>query len=131
MVLVQIYINNANNNTYFVVPITGIASVRVLGIQYHDGSASTNRVLQIQSDALYFPYSTQRYYTFMCMPSNICQATINTDMSRDAYHLTDQRFNGKILLNVVQQYSADNSALPATFNCILSLDFEELNMQFK
>lgn len=130
MVFVQVYINNANNGTYFPIPITGKASLRVLGIQYHDGSASANRVLQIQSDNLYFAYSPQRYLTWMCMPTNICQSNISIDMSRDAYHLTDHQFNGQLLLKVVQIFSSDASALPNTFNVILSLDFEMIDLQF-
>jgi len=130
MVLVQIYINAQNNGTYFTVPVTGKASVRVLGVQYHD-SGTTNRVLQLQSDNLYFPYSTQRYLSWMCMPTSITQANVCIDMSRDAYHLTNQLFNGLLYLKVVQQFSQDGSVLPATFNVLLSLDFEFIDEEFK
>jgi len=131
MVFVQIYINNTNNGTYFAIPITGKACLRVLGVQYHDGSTAANRVLQVQSDNLYFAYSPLRYLTFMCMPTTVCQTTQSIDMSRDAYHLTDHQFNGQMYLKIVQTFSSDASALPATFNAIVSLDFEMIDKEFK
>jgi len=131
MVLVQLYISSSNNGTYFAVPVTGKACVRVLGVQYHDGAAASNRVIQIQSDNLYFTYSPQRYLTFMSMPTTVCQTNMSIDMSRDAYHLTDQQFNGQLYIKIVQQFSSDASALPNTFNVLLSLDFEFIDQQYK
>jgi hypothetical protein len=137
MVLVQIYLNASTNGSgnnvsgsYYTIPVTGKACVRVLGVQYHD-SGTTNRVLQLQSDNLYFAYSQQRYLTWMCMPTSITQANVCIDMSRDAYHIKDQQFNGQLFLKIVQTFSQDGTTLPASFNAIVSLDFEFIDMEFK
>ena len=131
MVLVQLYITQANNGTYFAVPITGKACVRVLGVQYSETGNTVDRVIQIQSDNLYFTYSPQRYLTFMSMHGTASQANLSLDMSRDAFHLTDQQFNGQLYIKVVQQYSSDASALPNPFNVLLNLDFEFIDQQYK
>jgi len=125
----QILVNNANNNTYFTLPITGKACVRILSIDYTDGTTA-RRVLQVQSDNLYFAYSPQRFLTFLVAPPTVSQTSMSVDNSRDAYHLTNQQFNGNILINVVQLSSSDASALPASFSCIVSMNFEQIDKQF-
>ena len=132
MVLVQILINASNNNTYFTVPVTGKSSIRVLGLQYCDNGGQTNRVLQLQSDNLYFPYSPQRFLTWMAATSSsACSSIISFDNSRDAYHIKNQLWNGQLLLNVVSLYSSGGSPLPASFQCIVTIEFEEIDMEFK
>jgi hypothetical protein len=65
------------------------------------------------------------------MHGTASQANLSLDMSRDAFHLTDQQFNGQLYIKVVQQYSSDASALPNPFNVLLNLDFEFIDQQYK
>jgi hypothetical protein len=129
MPFTQLLINNDNNNKYFTLPITGKACVRVLSVQYMDGTTA-RRVLQVQSDNLYFAYSPQRFLTVIAAPPTVSQANVSVDVSRDDYHLTDQTFNGNILINVVQLSSSDASSLPASFICLVSLSFDMINKDF-
>jgi len=132
MVLVQLVINNANNGSYFVIPITGKASVRVLGIQYMDNGGNSNRLLQLQSDILYFPYSPQKYITWLsATAASVCQSTVSIDNStKDSFHLVNQQFHGQIQLTVVSLYSS-GAPLPVSFYCVVTLSFEEIDMEFK
>lgn len=129
MAFAQLLINSTNNNTYFTIPITGKACMRVLSVQYMDGTTA-RRVLQLQSDNLYFAYSPQKFLTFMATPPTVSQANVSVDVSRDGYHLTDQAFNGNIQINVAQLSSSDSSALPNTFTCLVTLEFENINKDF-
>ena len=132
MVLVQLIINASNNGTYFVIPITGKASVRILGIEYMDNGGAGNRLLQLQSDILYFPYSPAKFLTWNASTSaSAVNASISIDNSKDAYHLVNQQFHGQIQLTVTSLYSSAGTALPATFYCVVTLNFEEIDMEFK
>ena len=132
MVLAQVLITNANNGTYFTLPITGKCSMRVLSVQYAD-KTPVSRVLQVQSDNLYFPYSPQKYLTWISQSPTSAYSTggLLVDHSCRDYHLKDQTFNGNLLLNVAQLSSSDNSALPNSFQCLLTLDMEQINMEFQ
>jgi len=132
MPLVQIVVNNSNNNTYFATAITGKCSVRVLSVQYTDTSAAI-RVLRLQSDNLIFNYSPQTYLTWMTSNPTKNYGTANQtfDVSRSEYHAKDLVFNGQLLVNIVQQYSSDNSALPAPFYCVITLDVEQIGQEFR
>jgi hypothetical protein len=132
MVLVQLIINNSNNGSYFVIPITGKASLRVTNIQYMDNGGQCNRLLQLQSDILYFPYSPAKYLTWMCHEStSATHATISFDNSKDAYHLVNQQFHGQIQLTVVSLYTSSVAFPLASFYCVVTLNFEEIDMEFK
>lgn len=132
MVLVQVLINNANNGTYFAVPVTGKCCIRVLGVQYQDATA-IGRVLQVQSDNLYFPYSPQRYLTFMTgAPTAATSAGyLQLDVSNKEYHLKDQVLAGQLLLTVVQLSSLSAGALPNSFQCLISLEVEKIDEEFQ
>jgi hypothetical protein len=124
MVLCQFIIDTNNNATDFIVPISGKCSIRVLGIQYHDTAGNgTSRIIQIQSDVLFFPYSPARYLTLMT--SN--NGNVNIDQGHKEYNLY-ATIPGKINLNVVNRATG---AQPANFqHCILTLELEQLNRDF-
>ena len=131
MVLVQILITPAGSSLttssgkFQVVPITGICSIRVLAVSYHDTSAATtNRVIQIVSDNLYFPYSPLRYLTLM---SNVA-GYASIDQSLHDYHLKNQRVNGQLQLQVIDKATGVE---PVGFtNCLITLDIEQIDKEF-
>lgn len=123
MVLVQIIVTAANNNTRFTVPIAGKCSLRVLGIEYGDSEnvGHNSRIIQIQSDMLYFPYSPAKYITFMGHE----RGRMNFDDSQGGFHLTNVDINSGILLNVIDTATG---VAPANFiGLVLSLSIEEIN----
>ena len=124
MVLVQIIVDTNNNNTDFVVPISGKCSIRVLHVQYHDTGANTNSiVVQLQSDVLFFPYSPARFLTVV---SN-SQASMTFDSGYKEYNLY-ATIPGKMHINVVNRATG---AQPANFqHCVLTLECEMLNRDF-
>ena len=125
MVLVQVLINTSNNDTYFVIPISGKCSIRVLNMVYQSTEAATNsRVIQLRSDILYFPYSPLKYITMISNPS----ATLNYDTAYQEYNLQNVVMQGQIRLTV-----ADNATglVPAGFQwCLVSLQIEHINEFF-
>lgn len=126
MVLAQFIITSSNNNQTQTIGITGKCSIRVLGVQYHDTAAgSVSRVIQLNSDALYFPYSPARYLTWVS--NNAGQ--LQLDNSRQEYHLQNVVLNGQILLNVIDKATGTT---PTNFQwCVVSLDIEKLNKEFE
>ena len=124
MPLAQLLITSANNNTLFVLPISGTCSMQILNIQYFDATA-VNRIIQIQSDTLYFPYSPQKFITLLSP-----DVTNSIDNSIQSFNLKHQSFAGQMLLNVVQIFSSDASALPASFKCLLTLNIEHIDTQY-
>ena len=119
MVLVQILITEATNNQNYVVPISGKCSIRVLNMSFADASANS-RVIQLQSDMLYFPYSPQKYLT---MISN-APTTLSFDQAFHEYNLQNVVLQGQLLLNVV---SVSGGALGASWNCLVTLQVEKIN----
>lgn len=126
MPLAQLLITSANNNTLFVLPVSGAVSIQILGIQYFDATA-VNRIIQIQSDTLYFAYSPQKFLTVLSPGTGVCNVSQTIDNSIQSFHLKHQAFAGQILLNVVQQFSSDASALPASFKCLITLNVEQID----
>lgn len=122
MVLVQIYVNTNNNNSYFPIPFSGTCSIRVLNMQYHSTvTAATVQVVQVQSDLLLLPYSPMRYITMI----NNAQSNISIDQSNKEYNFKDLYVRGQILINVID-YST--KAQPTGFTAfLLNLDVEELD----
>lgn len=126
MPLAQLLITSANNNTLFVLPVSGAVSIQILGIQYFDATA-VNRIVQIQSDTLYFAYSPQKFLTVLSPGTGVCSVSHTIDNSIQSFHLKHQAFAGQMLLNVVQQFSSDASALPASFKCLITLNVEQID----
>lgn len=126
MPLAQLLITSANNNTLFVLPVSGAVSIQILGIQYFDATA-VNRIIQIQSDTLYFAYSPQKFLTVLSPGTGVCNVSQTIDNSIQSFHLKHQAFAGQMLLNVVQQFSSDTSDLPASFKCLITLNVEQID----
>ena len=124
MVLCQIIVDTANNDSDFVVPISGKCSIRVLHVQYHDTGANTvSKVVQLQSDVLFFPYSPARYITVV---SN-SQASMTFDSGFKEYNLY-ATIPSKIRIFVVDRTTG---AQPTNFqHCVLTLELEQLNRDF-
>jgi len=119
MVLVQILITDATNNQNYVVPISGKCSIRVLNMSFAD-TGTVSRVIQLQSDLLYFPYSPQKYLT---MISN-SPTTLSFDQAFHEYNLQNVVLQGQLLLNVV---SIAGGALEAGWVCLVTLQVEKIN----
>jgi hypothetical protein len=125
MVLVQVLIDTTNNNTRFVIPVSGKCSIRVLSMVYHATEASTNsRVIQLNSDILYFPYSPLKYLTMVSNPSG----TLNYDTAYSEYNLQNVVLQGQIGFHVIDRATG---AQPTTFQwCLVSLQIEHINEFF-
>jgi hypothetical protein len=129
MVLVQFVLTSANNGTDFIVPISGKCSIRVLSVDYHQsgggggGGGGTSRVVQLQSDVLFFPYSPARFLTWLSIASN----SVSVDNSHKEYSIY-ATIPGKINLRLVDPATG---AAPANFDfCVVSLACEMLNRDF-
>lgn len=127
MVLVQFVLTSANNGTDFIVPISGKCSIRVLSVDYHQsgggGGGGTSRVVQLQSDVLFFPYSPARFLTWLSIASN----SVSVDNSNKEYSIY-ATIPGKINLRLVDPATG---AEPANFDfCVVSLSCEMLNRDF-
>lgn len=121
MVLVQIPIYPATNNSIFPIGIAGKCSIRVLSVQYYETTGNHKHMISIQSDALYFPYSPAKYITFVTG----ADATVALDQGHEEYHLKNCVINGGIRLYVVNRATGET---PANFGfCLLSLSIEHLN----
>jgi len=125
MVLVQVLITASNNNSRFVIPVSGKCSIRVLSMVYHATEASTNsRVIQLNSDILYFPYSPMKYLTMVSNPSG----TLNFDTAYQEYNLQNVVLQGQIGFNILDYATG---ATPNTFQwCLVSLQIEKINEFF-
>lgn len=125
MVLVQFYITPATNGTYFQIGIQGKCCIRILNVQYHDtAGANTHRLIQIQSDALYFAHSPLRYISILSNPA----AALQYDQSKSEYHINNLVLNGQIRLFVVD-YATGTT--PGNFSdCLLTLEVEHIGEQF-
>jgi len=119
MVLVQILVTSTTNNQNYVVPISGKCSIRVLNMSFAD-TGTVSRVIQLQSDLLYFPYSPQKYLT---MISN-APTTLSFDQAFHEYNLQNVVLQGQLLLNVV---SVSGGALVAGWVCLVTLQVEKIN----
>lgn len=119
MVLSQILITSANNNNYFVIPVSGKCSIRVLSAVYH-ATGNASNVIQLQSDLLFFPHSALRYLTLVNNPS----ASLNYDQGYKEYNLEKVELRGRIFFNVIDLATG---AVPANFqHLLLTLEIEEL-----
>lgn len=118
MVLVQIYVGQAeNNNTYINVPLYGVYDVNIINIQFHDAlGAGQTSVIQIQSDVLRFPASGQQSLLFMNNAS--CNVTYNSAVEAMP-SIKNCDFNGKILMNVT---GVSGTALSNGWHLILTLE---------
>ena len=123
MVLVQFIITTANNNTNFVLPISGKCCIRVLNVVYH-ATGAVSVPIQLRSDLLFLPYSPARYITWINQPST----TLNYDQGFQEYNFNNVVLQGQIGLNVC---NASDGAVPTGFQyCVVSLQIEQINEHF-
>ena len=97
MVLVQIYVSQALNNTQFNVPLYGTYDVNILNVTYHDNPAIARPML-ITSDVLRCPNSGRPGIMFVNAPSS--NTTYNGGIER-AVSFPNCDFNGRILINLI------------------------------
>lgn len=117
MVLVQIYIGQAENNRYFDVPLYGIYDVNIIGLQFHDAlGAGQTSVIQIQSDIIRFNSSSRPNLLFM----NNATANVNYSAALEAMpSIKNADFNGKVFMNIT---GVSGTALGANWHLILTLE---------
>ena len=118
MVLVQIYVGQAeNNNTYINVPLYGVYDVNIVNIQFHDAlGAGQTSVVQIQSDVLRFPASGRQNLIFMNQPT--CNVSYSAALETMP-SIKNADFNGKIFMNVT---GVSGTALGNGWHLILTLE---------
>ena len=112
MVLVQIYVTDATNNTYINVPLYGTYDVSLVGIQYHDAPVQAHP-MEIQSDILRVINSSTPYLMF------INQAHTNIASGSDSGRMVsipNCDFNGKVLINLIDKTTG---AQPANMEYLL------------
>jgi hypothetical protein len=97
MVLVQIYVTAALNNTYINVPLFGTYDVNILNVTYHDSPALA-RPMAINSDIIRFPNSHIPFLTFINAPSS--STTYNAGIEK-MLSIPGCTFNGKVLINLL------------------------------
>lgn len=126
MPLVQILVSVATNKTYFVVPISGKCSIRVLNVVYHSTEPNTNsRVVQLRSGILQFPYSPMKWLTLVSNP----QATLNYDQGFQEYNINNCVLQGQLDL-FVQDYATGEA--PNGFQwCLVSLQIEKIGEDYQ
>lgn len=99
MVLVQIYVTEVTNGSYFDVPLYGTYDVNLLNVSYHDQPVLARPML-IQSDILRVPNSNQQGIMFINQPHT--NMTYNGGAER-MVSFPNCDFNGKVLINVIDK----------------------------
>lgn len=109
-----------NNNGRIPIPVFGVCSIKVLGVQYHDtGIAATATVVQIRSDVLYAQKSPCPFITFIDKPS----ANVSFETGVKEYSYERVVVNGGLTINIL---NAVTGLEPANFQfCVLTLQIEE------
>ena len=97
MVLVQLYVTAALNNTYIDVPLFGTYDVNILNVSYHDSPALA-RPMAINSDILRFPNSHVPFLAFINAPSSSTTYSSGADRMLSIPQCT---FNGRVLIRLV------------------------------
>lgn len=121
MVLVQILMTSENPTT-FTLPVSGVCDIKVLGAQAHYTDANTrSRVIEFQSDALYLPFSPQKY---PCILTNGV-GTVTFDSSIEGYHIIDARINGQITVAPITKINAGSGTTGVFTGAILTLDIHK------
>jgi hypothetical protein len=111
MVLIQIYVTAALNNTYFDVPLYGTYDVNIVNISYHDTPVQA-RPMQIRSDILRLANS-QQPIMFINAPSS--STNINAGTER-MISIPNCDFNGRVLINLID---VTTGAQPANMQYLL------------
>lgn len=112
MVLVQIYVTDATNNTYINLPLYGTYDVSVVGIQYHDAPVQA-RPMEIRSDLLRLPNSSRPFLMFLNQPHT--NVSTGSDSGR-MISIPNCDFNGRVLINLID---ITTGAQPANMQYLL------------
>jgi hypothetical protein len=119
MVLAQIVINhNLNNNgSYFLLPMVGKCSIKILSISTH--GAKQHSFLQLRSDILQMPYSGSPNFIWYVEP----QSFKPIDSSNNEYHFPNINVQGKVFISVEEL----DGTQPDNLDCIITLSVEKIN----
>lgn len=129
MPLCQFIITPTNSGTDFVVPVSGAANIKVIGVQYVDtNNGNHHHIVQIRSDVLIFPYSPAVYLTFMASAGTHVQTNVNYDTGKNEYSINKCNLQGRIKLEVIDQ---ETGLQPDHFgHCLLTLEIENINVGY-
>lgn len=123
MVLVQFYINQANNGQWHNLNINGPCSARLLSYVFYHANA---HYIQLQSDVFKTPYSANNIQSF-----NTNNGLILTNFSFTAFDQShrDYQWNNIVIPGRVQWNIIDienGEPMANNFTLILNFDIEEL-----
>lgn len=121
MVLIQIVMTAETPQT-FTLPINGNCDIKILSCQAHYTDANTrSRLIEFQSDALYMPFSPQKY------PCAVTNGVVTTtfDSSIEGYHIIDAKINGQITVAPVSKIISGSGTQGVLSYAILTLDIHK------
>jgi hypothetical protein len=119
MVFCQIVLTAATSTVS--VPVIGICNIQLLNVQAHYTDVNaTSRLLELQCDELYLPYSAQKYPVFITngVVSN------SWDNSTMGFHIEKVALKGQMTITI--NTKASYGALGALSYVVLSLDIEKI-----
>lgn len=129
MPLCQFLIDTTNNGSDFVVPVSGAANIKVMGVQYLDiDNGNHNHIVQIRSDVLVFPYSPCVYLTFFVASGSHNQTSINFDTGKNEYSINKCNLPGKLKLELIDKATGTTPAHLG--GCLLTLEIENINVGY-
>lgn len=98
----------------------GRYNIQILNCQYHDGAGNgVSRVIQLQSDELYFANSPAKYLTLVTQP----HANVSFDSSTK-YHFDNVNMKGSLTIKPVDLATGTT---PVGFSAlVLTLQMEEI-----
>ena len=119
MVFIQIVLTATTSTVS--IPVTGICNIQLLNVQAHytEGN-TTSRLVEIQCDELYLPYSAQKYPVFVTngVVSN------SWDNSTMGCHIEKVVLKGQMTLTLNTKASV--GVLGSLSYVVLSLDIEKV-----
>lgn len=120
MVFCQIVLTSSATTTVSV-PVIGICNIQLLNVQAHYTDVNaTSRLVEIQCDELYLPYSAQKYPVFVTngVVSN------SWDNSTSGCHIDGVRLKGQMSFTL--NTKASQGTLGVLSYVVLSLDIEKV-----
>ncbi len=121
MVLAQVVINSDlnNNGSYFLLPMVGKCSIKILSISTY--GAKQHSFLQLKSDVLQMPYSGSPNFIWYVEP----QSFKSIDSSNNEYHFENVNVQGKVFIDVCEL----DGTRPVGLDCIITLSIEKINIK--
>jgi len=118
MVFCQIVLTSATQTVS--VPVIGICNIQLLNVQAHYTDANTtSRLLELQCDELYLPYSAQKYPCFVT--NGIVTNSWDSSM---VPHIEQVRLKGQMTITL--NTKASHGALGNLNYVVLSLNIEKV-----